>query len=241
MKKIAKYISLLSALMLVTVIGAESVSAQKPTIKRRPVVRKKVVKPAEPVYSVATGTIVRVRMDTELNSKTARVGQTFTTTVTEPIYASTGAVVAPVGSKIAGRVASVTPAAKGGKAGQISVDFVKLTLPNGRTRAINGSLTDLVGKTSSDNEGTASGKTMGHRKLIFIGGGAAGGAILGGAIGGGKGALIGGILGGLGGFAGDKLLKGQEAVVESGTELGVYLNQPFSLPKFAEMNSPINP
>ena len=64
----------------------------------------------------------------------------------------------------------------------------------------------------------------------------AGGAILGAAIGGGKGALIGGLLGAGGGYLGQKMTKGEEAEVRSGTEFGVYLNQGISLPKFAEIN-----
>ena len=47
-------------------------------------------------------------------------------------------------------------------------------------------------------------------------------------------ALIGGLLGAGGGFLGEKLTKGEEAEVKSGTEFGVYLNQAVSLPKFAE-------
>jgi hypothetical protein len=81
---------------------------------------------------------------------------------------------------------------------------------------------------------------MGNRKLIFIGGGAAGGTILGAAIGGGKGAAIGAILGGAGGFLGERLTKGPDAEVKSGTEFGIYLNQRISLPKFEE-SSPGNP
>jgi outer membrane lipoprotein SlyB len=110
-----------------------------------------------------------------------------------------------------------------------------LNLPNGKSRAINGSLTDLdANKTKSDNEGTVSGRKMSNRKVIFIGGGTVGGAILGGAIGGGKGALIGAILGGAGGFAGDRFTKGPDAEVKSGTEFSVYLNQGISLPRFTE-------
>jgi hypothetical protein len=96
------------------------------------------------------------------------------------------------------------------------------------------------GKTSSDNEGGVSAKGMSHRKVIFIGGGAAGGALLGGAFGGGKGALIGGLLGAGGGFLGDRYTKGPNAEVKSGTEFGVWLNQSISMPRFAE-GGPVNP
>ena len=77
---------------------------------------------------------------------------------------------------------------------------------------------------------------MKNRKLIFIGGGGAGGAVLGAAVGGGKGALIGGLLGAGAGFLGDRLTKGREAEVKSGTEFGVYLNQAISMPRFVEVN-----
>ena len=208
---------------------------------KKKVVVKKVVKPAEPVYTVETGTVMRTRMNQTISSKTAKVGDTFMATVTEPVYSSTGVIVIPSGSTVTGRVDTVKPGAKGGKVGEISCSFTEVRLPNGRKRTINGSLTDLVGKdASSDNEGTASGKKMEHRKLIFIGGGGAGGAVLGAAIGGGKGALIGGIIGAGGGFLGDRLLKGADAEVKSGTEFGVLLNQAITLPRFAEA-APVNP
>jgi hypothetical protein len=165
------------------------------------------------------------------------VGDTFTATVTEPVYSSTGVLVVPEGSTLTGRVDSVARAAKGGKPGTIDVSFRRLRTPNGTSRVINGTMTDLTAEDAkTDNEGTVSGDKMKHRKLIFIGGGAGGGAILGAAIGGGKGALIGGLLGAGGGYLGQKLTKGEEAEVRSGTEFGVYLNQGISLPKFAEIN-----
>jgi nucleoid-associated protein YgaU len=143
--------------------------------------------------------------------------------------------VVPVGSEITGRVDTVRPAAKGGKPGQIDVSFVQVRLPNGRTRAINGSLADLDSDDAkSDTEGTASGDRMKHRKVIFIGGGGAGGAVLGGAIGGGKGALIGAIIGAGAGYVGDRYTKGEEAEVRSGTQFSIYLNQAFSMPRYTE-------
>ncbi|HEY0657358.1 MAG TPA: hypothetical protein VGD05_02735, partial [Pyrinomonadaceae bacterium] len=150
----------------------------------------------------------------------------------------TGVVVVPIGSTVTGRVDSVRAAKKGGDPGQISASFVSVRLPNGTTRAINGSLTDLnTNQAKSDSEGTASGDDRKNDKLIFIGGGAGGGAILGGLIGGGKGAAVGAILGGLGGLAGERFTKGEEAEVRSGTEFGVLLNQAISMPRFTEPNN----
>lgn len=239
MKRVISFKNMWALLALFLVIGSADALAQtrKPTLKRKPVAKRKVI-PAVPLYTVATGTVVRVRMNRTLSSKTAAVGNTFTVTVTEPVYSSTGVVVIPTGSTLLGRVNVVKRAAKGGKPGEIDASFIQVNLPNGRKRAINGSLTELTGDSRSDNEGTASGKPMKNRKLIFIGGGGAGGAVLGAAIGGGKGALIGGIIGAGAGFLGDRYTKGKEAEVESGTEFGVYLNQSIALPRFVEAPTP---
>lgn len=239
--KIFKITNVLVFLALFIGVGAFPTFSQsrRPVLRHKTVAKKKLVVRA-PLYSVTSGTTIRSRMNETLSSKSARVGETFTATVTEPVYSTNGAVVIPVGSMVTGRVDTVKPAAKGGKPGEIGVSFTRVRMPNGKSHAINGALTDLEGKTTSDNESTATGKKMSNRKLIFIGGGTAGGAILGGAIGGGKGALIGGLLGAGGGFLGEKMTKGPEAEVKSGTEFGVLLNQAISLPKFAE-TTPVKP
>lgn len=236
MKGIINSKSIAGFLGMLLILGVGAVSAQRPVIKKKPVTKRAVVvRPAIPVYTVDSGTIVRTRMNQTINSKTARVGNTFTVTVTEPVYSSNGVVVIPTGSILTGRVNSVKMAAKGGQPGEIDVRFVSVRLPNGKIKAINGSLTDLdAGKSSSDNEGGVRGDTMKNRKVIFIGGGAAGGAILGAIVGGGKSTAIGAIAGAAGGFLGERFLRGPEAEVKSGTEFGVYLNQSVALPKFVE-------
>jgi len=240
MKRTFNFKTLTAILAMLLAFGASDVLAQrkKPVIRKKTTVRK-TVRPAVKLYTVSTGTVFRVRMNNSISSKTARVGDTFTTTVTEPVYSNTGQVVIPTGSTVTGRVDSVIPAKKGGDPGQIGVRFTSVRLPSGSSRSINGSLTDLDSKSAkSDNESVASGDKMKNRKIIFIGGGAGGGAVLGAAIGGGKGALIGGILGAAGGLLGERLTKGEEAQVKSGTEFGVYLNQAVSMPKWSE---PVNP
>lgn len=228
---------LIAILAMFFVFGTVDSFAQK----RKPTVRRKttviVKKPVNKLYTVNSGQRFRVRMNETLSSKTAKIGDTFTTTVTEPVYSDNGVIVIPIGSTVIGRVDSVKPATKGGNPGSIDVSFVEVKLPNGVRRAINGSLTDLSSDSAkSDAEGTASGDRTKNRKLIFIGGGGAGGAIIGGIAGGGKGALIGGLIGAGAGLLGERLTKGEEAEVKSGTEFGIYLNRAISLPKFAESN-----
>ncbi len=219
--------SLLFALVLsVTAINVDA--QRKPRIKRSTPTRAQ-------NFNVPSGTRLRVRINQTINSKASQVGDTFTATVTDDVYSNNGVMVIPQSSTVTGRIDSVTKAQKKGNPGQMDVSFTKLVLPNGTSRKINGSLTDLDAEDAkSDNEGTASGDKMKHRKIIFIGGGGVGGAILGAAIGGGKGALIGGLIGAGAGFLGDRFTKGEDVEVKSGTEFGVVLNQGVSLPRFGE-------
>ena len=243
MNKLFNFKFLAAFLAAIFVFGAVSeTSAQtrrKPVIKKKPTVKKTVpVKPVVKLYNVPVGQRLRVRINEEISSKTAKVGDTFTNNVTEPVYSDSGVIVIPAGSTIIGRVDSVVPAKKGGNPGAIEVSFIEVKLPNGSKRAINGSLTDLNSDDAkSDNEGTASGDKMKNRKIIFIGGGATGGAIIGAIAGGGKGALIGGLIGAGAGLLGERFTKGEEATVKSGTEFGVVLNQAISMPKWTE---PVN-
>jgi HAMP domain-containing protein len=186
---------------------------------------------AQPTYhTVAANTLIRVRMNEEISSGNARIGDRFTTTVVDPVYAS-GLEVIPAGSIVTGRVTSVNPASRKSKAGTMGVGFVSVQLPNGVARSINGSLTDVTGNSaSSDNEGQVSGRSSMKRNVVFIGGGAATGALIGAIAGGGRGAGIGAGVGAGLGVAGAIFSKGKEAVVKRGTEFGVVLNQSVALP-----------
>jgi hypothetical protein len=193
--------------------------------------QRRAQQPTGPTYrTISAGHKIRVRMNERLSSETARVGDRFTTTVVDPVYAE-GVEVIPAGSTITGRVTSVTRAARKSKAGILGVSFISLQLPTGLTRAINGSLSDLSNETVSyDNEGQVTGRSSRNRNIVFIGGGAVTGALIGAIAGGGKGAGIGLGVGAAAGIAGSYFSKGKEAVVTPGTEFGVILNQSLSLP-----------
>jgi len=205
------------ATLIALALGTVNLTAQ--TRKRRPV-----------YYSVAANSVMRVRLDTELDSEHARIGDTFSSTLVDPVYSKNGVLLAPQGSKINGRVTNVRRAQKNGEPATMDVQFVSLRLPNGVHTAINGSLAEQEGSSaSSDNEGTITAKRTSHRKVKFIGGGAAGGAVIGAIAGGGKGALIGAGVGAVAGLIGGRVKKGHEVKVKSGTEFGVILNRAFSL------------
>lgn len=235
----------LVALLATTVVPAFAQTSRKPNLRRRAPVRrvvKPVVTPVVPpvvYFNVIAGQIVRVRMNQTITSETARVGDQFTTTVMVPVYAS-GHEVIPAGSEVIGRVVSVTRASRKSKAGEIGVHFVSLRLPTGIARTMNGDLTDVTTEdVDADNEGDISGRSAVKRNAVFVGGGAATGALIGAIAGGGKGAGIGAGVGAGLGVAGAYFSKGHEAVVKSGTEFGVVLNQTMSLPVANVRNVPI--
>jgi hypothetical protein len=225
-----------SLLVLFALIAGTMIPAFAGTQRRRPRIRRQTTRtvrnvPVQPRYfTVAADTVIRVRMNEQLSSRSARIGDRFSANVTEPVYAGGGTEVVPVGSKVWGRVSSVSRAQRR-KAGRISVAFNSIELPNGTRHAINGSLTSLqADDVNADNEGTVAGRNNDKRNAVFIGGGAAGGALIGAIAGGGKGAAIGAILGGALGTGARVYEKEEEADVKSGTEFGVILNRSVSLP-----------
>jgi hypothetical protein len=229
---------LIAGLLVIGAVIASSVSpALSQTRKRKPRFRRttrasvqKLQPPVPIYYSVNAGQVMRVRINQTITSENARVGDQFTTTVVDPVY-SGGLEVIPAGSVIVGQVNTVERAARKSKAGTIGVRFVALRLPGGITRAINGDLAEASTEgVNADNEGEVSGKSATKRNVVFIGGGAATGALIGAIAGGGKGAGIGAGIGAGLGVAGAWFSKGHEAVVKSGTEFGVVLNQDLSLP-----------
>ncbi|MFL6253850.1 MAG: hypothetical protein ACJ74T_02405 [Pyrinomonadaceae bacterium] len=225
----------LFALMLGTIVPDASAQHRRTRRRVRRTTTRTTVPAPPPIryFTVPADTVVRVRMDTELNSQSARIGDRFSTSVTEPVYGGgSGVDVIPVGSKIWGRVASVRRAQRR-TPGQITVTFNQVELPTGVRHAISGSLTSLqTDDVNSDNESTVSGKGNRQRDAVFIGGGAATGAIIGAIAGGGKGAAIGAILGGGLGTGARVYEKEQEAEVKSGTAFGVILNRAVSLPEY---------
>jgi hypothetical protein len=226
----------LSLFAILALIAGSTLPAAAQRRRTRPrtrtVTRTVVTTPPLRYFTVRADETIRVRIDNELSSRTARIGDRFTTTVTEPVYGESGIEVIPVGSKIWGRVTSVKRATRRSP-GNISVAFNALELPNRAHYTINGSLASLqADNVNADSESTVRGRSNTKRDAVFIGGGAATGALIGAIAGGGKGAGIGALIGGALGTGARVYEKEQEAEVKSGTEFGVILNQSVRLPEY---------
>jgi hypothetical protein len=221
---------LLMALLAVSVVPSFAQTRRTRRTPRLGKYTRPVPERSPAYYNLNANQIIRVRMEDTITSRSARIGDRFRTTVVDPVYAG-GKEVIPAGSTVTGRVTSVRRAQSKSKAGTLGVDFVSVQLPNGTSRALSGSLTDVTGQNSNyDEEGRVSGRSATKRNVVFIGGGAATGALIGAIAGGGRGAGIGAIIGGGLGTAGAYFSKGKEAEVKPGTEFGVILNRSLSLP-----------
>jgi hypothetical protein len=212
---------LLVAALTASLSAAVSAQQHRPHYGARPT--------TDGTWTVPESTVISVRMDSTLSSKSSHVGDRFTATVDVPVDVN-GVTVIPAGATVEGRVTQVTPARRMGRSGTIAVEFEELVLPDGTRLALDGNLTSNDPETQRqiDDENRVSGRDN-RRTGVFIGSSGAVGAVLG-AIGGGlKGAAVGGAIGAGVGLAGVLLSKGEDAKVPSGTPFGVQLRRALSL------------
>jgi len=157
---------------------------------------------------------MKIRLNTQISTKTNREGDKFTAVVLDPSDFSEAV--------IEGHIASITKSGKATGKTELAMAFDTIRLRDGRSSRFAGQVEKVYQSESVktvDEEGNV--ETSSRTKdtaTRTIGGGALG-AIIGGIAGGGKGAAIGLIIGGAGG-AGSLAIKGsKELKLESGTEM----------------------
>ncbi|MDQ3712868.1 MAG: hypothetical protein M3388_11720 [Acidobacteriota bacterium] len=170
------------------------------------------------IYQLQAGTIIRLQMDNEINSKVASVNDTFTTTLTVPVKVQE-TVVLPTGTVIEGRVTKVKRASYGGKGGSLEVSFQTLRLLNGGKREIEGV---LVTKLEAESSQTAN--------VLTILGGTALGGIVGAVSGTQNGALFGAGVGAGAGTSVAFLRKGSDVKIKAAEEFEMKLTKNVNLP-----------
>ena len=174
-------------------------------------------KPAPPPKPkiVPAGTVIRVRLNDAIGSKTAQAGQTFTGSVMDPIVVD-GRTLIPAGATVAGEVTNAKSAGRFKGAAELAITIRSVT--------VGGAPHTLAASTVSQ---TSTGK--GKRSAAMIGGGGGAGALIGGLAGGGKGALIGALAGAGAGTAGAGLTGNREITLPAESAVSFKLTQSLRL------------
>jgi hypothetical protein len=136
--------------------------------------------PPKPIV-VPAGTVLTVRLDQEVSSKTSQTGQTFTGTMANPISIG-GKVAIPSHSTVNGVVRAAKKAGKFKGEAALALTLTAITV---RGEHLNIATDDAAQQT----------KGKGKRTAGLMAGGAGAGAAIGGLAGGGKGAAIGALVG----------------------------------------------
>lgn len=102
--------------------------------------------PTAVIDEVGAGTEIHAALDTPLSSKTAKPGDRFTATLSDPVRANNGAVVIPAGARVEGEVAESddekTLAALKDKP-KLSLRFRDVVLPTGQTVPLTATLVSV--------------------------------------------------------------------------------------------------
>jgi hypothetical protein len=127
--------------------------------------------------TLPAGTRLTIRIDSQINSGTAKAGQSFHGNLTRALVVN-GKTIAPASAPVKGKVTYVKTSGRLHNPGELTVRLTSIEI-NGSNVAI--TTTGFRAKGKSHTKGN----------VEKIGGGAAAGALIGGIAGGGKGALIG--------------------------------------------------
>jgi hypothetical protein len=156
--------------------------------------------------SVPAGTHITVRTDSQINSASAHVGQSFHANLVKPLVVD-GKTIAKAGAPAKGKVTYVKSSGRLHKPGELTIRLTSIQLASGKTL------------TLSSSGFRAKGKSHTKSNVTKIGGGAAAGALIGGLAGGGKGALIGTAVGAGAGTGVAAATGKEEAVIHAETAI----------------------
>lgn len=178
---------------------------------------------------VAEGTAIQGTLDQTLDTKNNRSGDTFSITVTVPVWV--GAVAAiPAGSVIHGTVQQVTRGGKLSGHASMQMQYDTLVLPGQAPISLHATTAGVGESADSVNqdEGTVNGQGSGAGKRAATG--AAIGGVLGGIFGGYGGLIRGGIAGAAVGTAGAVISHKKDIVLKQGEHFRLRLDRPLEIP-----------
>jgi hypothetical protein len=171
--------------------------------------------PNKPRFAIPPDTVVRVRLETQISTKTNLEGDKFTAFVADPQEYE--------GAVIEGHIAKLKRSGKLTGQTELALEFDRITFKDGTTSEFRAQVERVMAtekvKTVDEEGNVQTGDTT-KDTTIRSAGGAAIGAIIGAIGGGGKGAAIGAILGATVG-AGSVYIQGKDLILDPGTEIQV--------------------
>lgn len=180
--------------------------------------------PTRNEVAIESGTVIPVRLEDELSSRSARTGDRFWMSMRD--VSGTAYAGLPEGTRIEG-VVTGAHAKEGNNPGLLELNFKRIVLPDGRTAQINGSLIGLDSTSVVRNSAgvyTAR-NTKKDDRIVFAGYGAGAGLLVGlltkKPL---EGAVLGGVLGYLFGEVQRNNQRPADVVLTRGTEFGVRLD-----------------
>src|SRR5438270_6686002 len=165
--------------------------------------------------TVPSGTQLSIRLNDEVDSEKAQVGDVFHGSISAPVTIGEETAI-PTTADVEGRVVEVKSAGRFAGQSVLTLELTKLTM-NGKTY------------TLQTSQWTKSGNGRGKSTAAKVGGGAAVGAVLGGIFGGGKGAAIGAAAGAGAGTGVSAATKGQQIILRPEAVIGFQLQGPITV------------
>jgi len=171
--------------------------------------------PVPQKITVPSGTQLSVRMNDEVDSEKAQVGDVFHGSISAPVTIGEETAI-PTTADVEGRVVEVKSAGRFAGQSVLTLELTKLTM-NGKAYSL------------QTSQWTKSGNGRGKSTAAKVGGGAAVGAVLGGIFGGGKGAAIGAAAGAGAGTGVSAATKGQQIILKPEAVIAFQLQGPITV------------
>jgi hypothetical protein len=165
--------------------------------------------------TVPSGTQISVRLNDEVDSEKAQVGDVFHGSISAPVTVGEETAI-PTTADVEGRVVEVKSAGRFAGQSVLTLELTKLTM-NGKSYSL------------QTSQWTKSGNGRGKSTAAKVGGGAAVGAVLGGIFGGGKGAAIGAAAGAGAGTGVSAATKGQQIILKPEAVIAFQLQGPITV------------
>src|SRR5689334_11752222 len=165
--------------------------------------------------TVPSGTQLSIRLNDEVNSEKAQVGDVFHGSISSPVAIDDQTAI-PTTADVEGRVVDVKSAGRFAGQSVLTLELTTLRM-NGKTYSL------------QTSQWTKSGNGRGKSTAAKVGGGAAVGAVLGGIFGGGKGAAIGAAAGAGAGTGVSAATKGQQIILRPEAVIAFQLQGPVTV------------